>query len=274
LTRLNVKAQVEHHEVKDASSSDLAPKVGSRSNAVIVDTAEAVARLVALLMTMKQEVLFVDLEGVDLGRKGELSILQLYMASMDVVYLVDVHTLGKAAFDTADKDGSTLQSIFSGPMRKALYDVRADNDALYNLYNVDLDNVHDLQLMEVATRASSERFNRYVFGLSKALAQDGGLSVSEMSNIKRIKEAGLNLFAPERGGSYQVFNKRSMPLEIIDYCAGDVFFLPRLLKSYQRRMSASWKDEVEREGRARLQLAKSRYYSCRNRENARKPAGW
>ena len=54
------------------------------------------------------------------------------------------------------------------------------------------------------------------------------------------KTTGLDLFAPERGGSWEVFNQRPMPRAIVDYCVQDVEILPRLYNSY------NWKIPEER----------------------------
>jgi exonuclease 3'-5' domain-containing protein 1 len=48
------------------------------------------------------------------------------------------------------------------------------------------------------------------------------------SDWNTVKEAGLNLFAPERGGSYQVFETRPLDARILAYCAQDVAQLPDL----------------------------------------------
>ena len=70
--------------------------------------------------------------------------------------------------------------------------------------------------------------------------------------MKRVNEAGLRLFAPERGGTYEVSDKRPKPLDMVDYRAGDVVSLLNLMEGYQRRTSASCKDRVEREGAPRF----------------------
>ncbi len=48
------------------------------------------------------------------------------------------------------------------------YDVRNDSDALYNLYGVNLNNVYDLQLLELANRLSKGQRPRFLKGLGKS----------------------------------------------------------------------------------------------------------
>lgn len=53
------------------------------------------------------------------------------------------------------------------------------------------------------------------------------------------------LFAPELGGSYEVFNKRPLPEEIALYCTQDVKLMPKLWKLYFDRLSPAWAKRVE-----------------------------
>jgi hypothetical protein len=104
--------------------------------------------------------LFVDLEGIDLCRDGTVSIVQIYSDLLKHTYLVDILTLGAIAFNTAHEDGTTLKALFERPsVIKVLYDVRADNDALYHLYGVKLAGVKDLQLMGLAKRGKAIDFD-------------------------------------------------------------------------------------------------------------------
>ena len=42
--------------------------------------------------------------------------------------------------------------------------------------------------------------------------------------VASIKERGVALFAPELGGSYDVFLERLLRPEIVDYCCADVAY--------------------------------------------------
>jgi exonuclease 3'-5' domain-containing protein 1 len=52
--------------------------------------------------------------------------------------------------------------------------------------------------MELATRNYSKRC---VNGLARCIENDAAMTFSERNSWKLGKEKGLNLFAPERGGS-------------------------------------------------------------------------
>ena len=43
--------------------------------------------------------------------------------------------------------------------------------------------------------------------------------------LARIKEEGLKLFAPEKGGSYAVWKERPLPEALIKYATSDVSLL-------------------------------------------------
>ncbi|EDU47335.1 conserved hypothetical protein, partial [Pyrenophora tritici-repentis Pt-1C-BFP] len=45
-------------------------------------------------------------------------------------------------------------------------------------------------------------------------------------------EKGERLFKAGHGGSYDVFNQRQIPEDIISYCVGDVQYLPELLNRF------------------------------------------
>ena len=214
--------------------------------------------------------LYLDLEGVNLSRHGTISILQVFFRPSSHTFLIDIHVLGRKAFDTLNGAGLTLHSILeSDKIIKVLFDCRNDSDALYNLYGVFLQNVHDLQLFEVATRKPR---GSYISGLAKCIQWDAGLSFEEMSAASTTKQKGKLLFAPELGGSYEVFTQRQMSKEIIEYCVQDVGYLPRLWDEYARRyMSVEWVEKVAEETSKRVAVCKIPGYDPKGRDKALSP---
>ncbi|TVY80733.1 hypothetical protein LSUE1_G005971 [Lachnellula suecica] len=184
----------------------------------LIDTSAAISILIDTLVDLPTNPpsLYVDLEGIYLSRLGSISILQLFVAPTNETYLLDVHILGDKVFSTPGTNGSTFKTILeSASIPKVFFDVRNDSDALFSHFNIKLAGVVDLQLMELATRTSRKKF---VNGLSKCIERDLLSTYSEKQGMKNTKEAGLKLFAPERGGSYDVFNVRPLPNEIRLYC--------------------------------------------------------
>ena len=224
----------------------------------VVDSASALSSVLNSLQGLPASPpsLYIDIEGISLSRHHSISMLQLFVLPMSHAYLIDVHTLGKATFCTPAADGTTtLKTILeSGAIPKVLFDVRSDSDALYGQFGIDLKGVQDMQLMELGSRGSDKRF---VHGLGTCIARDAGLSHSERHSLAAIKYAGIRLFAPEKGGSYEVFNERPLKDELIKYCVQDVICMPRLWLLYSRRLSTTWAEKVEIETEKRIRLSQS-----------------
>ncbi|QSS63453.1 hypothetical protein I7I51_00511 [Histoplasma capsulatum] len=167
---------------------------------------------------------FVDLEGINLGRSGSISILSLYAVHKGITYLVDVYKLGKAAFSSPQPGQNTsLQGIMESPtIKKVMFDVRNESDALFSHYNIHLDGIQDLQLMELATRSGSKKY------------------VADKS---------------QKGGM-----EKTQGREIRDYCAGDVSQLPGLYNTYERKMSPTWRTKVQNATNGRIRLSQKPEY--------------
>ncbi|RGP78639.1 3 -5 exonuclease [Fusarium longipes] len=246
----------------------------SKGDVVFIDDVPAVAQLVDLLgeCPTGQPSIFIDLEGVNLSRHGTVSITQVYYMPTKCTYLIDVYTLGDKCFSTPGSNGRTLRDILeSDNILKVFFDVRNDSDALYGRYRIKLAGIHDLQLMELATRSFSRRC---VNGLSKCIDRDASLSAQEKSDWARVKEAGLRLFAPDKGGTYEVFNKRPLPDAIRLYCAQDVQILPRLWVQYNAKMGQIWRERMIAASKARAQSSQSASYNGEGRHMAMAPSGW
>ncbi|KAK3169722.1 hypothetical protein OEA41_009106 [Lepraria neglecta] len=237
----------------------------------IIDSPAAIASLLDTLAALPTSPpsLYLDLEGTNLSRHGSISIIELFVLPQNHVYLVDIHILGEKAFSTQSSDGRTLKAILeSSDIPKAFFDVRNDSDALYSHFNISLAGVQDIQLFENAARPFNRRC---VNGLAKCIEKDATMTYSERSNWKIVKEQGRKLFAPELGGSYEVFNIRPMPEEITKYCVQDVLFLPGLWSTYSAKVSAAWADKVRLATLARVSLSQTANYNGQGRHMALGP---
>jgi exonuclease 3'-5' domain-containing protein 1 len=245
---------------------DLPPK--------IIDTTAGISELVELLKNLPNipPSLYIDLEGMNLSRHGSISIMQIFLLPKNEIYLVDIHTLGSSAFSTLSASGTTLKSILEDEtIQKAFFDVRNDSDALYSHFGIHLAGIQDIQLLELATRSGSRRF---INGLARCIERDAVLSGSEARTWRDIKEKGRGLFAPERGGSYEVFNARPLSEEIILYCAQDVRILPRLWAAYNGKLGSSWRGRIEVATRDRINVCFQAGYTGVGRHMAFAPSGW
>lgn len=181
---------------------------------------DSLATMIALLdciqgLPVRRPSLYLDIEGVNLSRNGSISIIQLFVEPRNNIFLIDIHILQEQAFDTPNRSGATLRSVLeSEVVLKAFFDVRNDADALFSHSQISSRCIHDLQLLEVATR----RWNKKrVMGLAACIDKDTQLTTETKREWKATKKAGRALFSPEHGGSYEIFNKRPKPEEIVDY---------------------------------------------------------
>ena len=139
---------------------------------VFIDTAGGVGKVVDKIIDShhpraEAPIIYVDLEGFELGRNGTLCMLQIYMPRVSTVYLLDVHTLSDATFHSSGtlpygRTGATwtLKDILeSTDIRKAFWDCRKDSDALFSHFNVRLDAtaVDDVQLLDLASLDDQRR---------------------------------------------------------------------------------------------------------------------
>jgi exonuclease 3'-5' domain-containing protein 1 len=235
----------------------------------LIDTTEGLQSMVDEITDRDQKpLIFVDLEGVNLSRDGTIAIMQVLMPPKPVVYLIDVHLLRQDAFETPCARGNTWKEILeSDSYAKVFFDVRNDSDALFSHYGVKLRGVIDLQLLEFVTRPGYNR-PRYVQGLSKCISQSGILTWQDARTWEQAKEDGRRHFAPELGGSYDVFLQRPLSSAMQKYCAEDVLQLPPLLVDYARKINRHLAAQVSAATVARVLLSQSPTYNPHGREKA------
>ncbi|KAK2757341.1 hypothetical protein FQN54_004855 [Arachnomyces sp. PD_36] len=267
----SLASKVEDDDISSLVQSMRKANLKSGLPSTFVDTREGIIDLVNNLphRPTLPPALYIDLEGINLCREGTISILQIFDNIDKCAYLVDVHTLGKKAFSTRGAGGVTLKWILESDLiPKAFFDVRNDSDALYSHFGIKLAGIHDIQLMELATRPFSRT---YVNGLAKCLDRDAQLSWEERRVCAQVKEKGRMLFAPEQGGSYDVFNARPLAEDMRSYCVHDVQFLPRLWSIYSKALTPVWRRKVDEATRNRIIESQSPNYVPNGRHKAMGP---
>ncbi len=198
--------------------------------------------------------------------------MTILVKSKTAVYLIDVTTLQQDAFETSDPDGRSLRAILEcRNTTKVFFDIRRDSDALYSLYGVRVSGIEDLQLMELASRVPPRR---YLNGLAKCVERDCTLGFSDRQAWQRVKDNGLGLFSPSRGGSYSVFDQRPMAPEIMKYCVQDVTLMPHLREIYRPRLCDAWWRKIEAGTQARIQLSQSADFDPNGAHMAEGPREW
>ncbi|KAK8029416.1 hypothetical protein PG993_010707 [Apiospora rasikravindrae] len=213
----------------------------------------------------KSSTLYLDLEGHCLGRHGTISLMTILLHPQGLARIIDVLSLGKAAFSTVSKDGKSLKSILEdSAVPKCLWDVRNDADALWASYQVDLSGVVDIQLLENASRNGDKK---YLCGLEKAIKNDLTLEptlrnrwISSKQDIK-----GLMLT--------NIFAARPVEEKTVQYCVNDVIHLPDLHTTYLGRISGPWLAKAKEETLRRLSDARSVAYNPQSDMKALGPWG-
>jgi exonuclease 3'-5' domain-containing protein 1 len=226
-----------------------------------IDTAQLVVELIEVVQKSSSQIpdLYIDMEGISLSRHGSISLMNIFVPSQNCIYLVDIHALQSEAFTAATMDGATLKSTLESPaITKVFFDVRNDSDALHHHFGVRLQGVEDVQLMENATRPANQR--RYVSGLEKCIETYAPIPPMEKLKWKSVKEKGLKLFHPNKGGSYEVFNVRPIDPDIMAYCTNDVLYLPQLRNLFWARLNKTWKENVTEETKKRMTESQSTTY--------------
>lgn len=240
----------------------------------MVDTIQALKDMVHELSGCSKETpdLFMDLEGEDLSRTGTLSILQILLLTKPHVYLVDCVKLGSDAFEVPNEDNTSLRDILeSTTIKKAIFDVRNDSAALYHQYNISLNGMEDIQLMEVATRI---RTRPHLSGLAKCIEHDVSLSTLDRRRCLELKREGRRLFDPASGGSYAVFNKRPLDEKVMRYCVQDVCILPAVWNAYAKRLGPIWRMQMLAETKQRISATKAPNFDGKGSHMALCPRSW
>lgn len=149
---------------------------------------------------MGATIIALDIEGVDLGRTGVTSIVQL--ATADACFVLDV--LGNTRSSPLVMWLATLLSDPS--VCKVIHDCRMDSDALFFTWDIDLTNVHDTAVWHAAITCQHDK------NLNDVLAWNG-----LKSNVHRDKDMYYT--------NYRFWETRPLTATMKQWAAGDVQLL-------------------------------------------------
>merc|ERR1719414_1410912 len=192
--------------------------------------------------------LAVDFEGVKLCRHGALCLVQITCSDDPrLVYVLDVHVLGKRAFALQTPQGTSMKGVLEEQLiRKVWFDPRNDVDALYHQFGILPQGIFDLQLAEVADRRNRGLNVHYVQGLYKCLTLCPALEQEQKVFAERINTLGKSLFEPHNGGDYEIFQHRPLNPVILVYAAHDSRYMLVLYEQYVSAIGSSWVSRVQR----------------------------
>ena len=240
-------------------------------NITIVDSAAAIVSLLDCIekLPSKPPSLYLDIEGLNLSRHGSISIIQVLVQPKNHYFLIDIHLIKHIAFDKPNRLGTTFRNVLeSNDIAEVFFDVRNDADALFAHFNIFMQGIHDVQLLEVASRRASKRC---VMGLTGCTKRDANMTEEQIKAFMATKDLGLKLFAPELDGSYEVFNSRPLRPEIVEYFTQDVVFLPKLWTTYKKKISPVWAGQVQEATVQRLLGSQAESYVPHGKEKVLSP---
>ena len=175
---------------------------------------------------------YVNLELQKLSKPSHISLATIYVHPKNHIYLVDIQSLLWDTFTTPGHNGWTLKDVLeSEHIAKVFFDVRDAATVLYAQYNIKLQGVQDIQLMQNASRQWAN-FKE----LSQCIRRDTPISTQEKTNWMKLHVNGPMGLSPTRGGTYEILPTRPLSETTVNYCKNEVLHLPELRKIYLRRL--------------------------------------
>ncbi|KAK4064263.1 uncharacterized protein Triagg1_9059 [Trichoderma aggressivum f. europaeum] len=237
-----------------------------------IDNVPALSKLVDGLtgLPVRPPSIYVDLEGQNLSRYGTISLLLIHVRLANTTYLIDVQSLGNKCFSTAGETGWTLKAILESTyIPKVFFDVRSDSDALFAIFDITLNDVIDLQLMEFAVCPRQGKI--WVQGFKSCVHDQAELSRNEKPRWSETKKQGSASLAPEQSGSFQVSHKSPLQPVLLGNCAQDLSVMPCLWAHYDSQMEEQLRGEVIAASAVRVWESQAPDYSSRGRHMALAP---
>ncbi|ESO88765.1 hypothetical protein LOTGIDRAFT_165178 [Lottia gigantea] len=185
-------------------------------NYKIIDKVEECREVVENLF--KNEAIYVDSEGVNLGKHGNLTLLQVGTWN-GFVYLFDIQAETKMF-----QEGGLKRLLESDNVQKVIHACSRDSDALYHHFGVTLNNVFDTQCADLILQENEGRLMATVRKLSDVCEIYGG---KKLDNKEEIQKTWNKTIA-------NYWELRPMSSEMIEYACNDVVVLPEIYKNQKR----------------------------------------
>src|SRR3990167_5566491 len=185
-----------------------------------------------------KEPLFCDFECIKLGKYGELCLGQF--ATRKHTFLIDFMQL-RQNVTAIEYENISIKTLLEAPdIIKVIFDPRRDSMALFFQYNIAMQGVICLQLLDVACRRKRGHEVPYVRGLAKMLPP------SDQS----IKQAGKNMFL----NNPYVWKERPLPDLLIKYSTLDVEELIPLYDKFKNQLNLYWINLVINASKERVEV--------------------
>jgi exonuclease 3'-5' domain-containing protein 1 len=149
--------------------------------------------------------LIFDCEGLELGQQGgSLSLITLRTTAPSPIrtYIIDVVSLPRTALEPV------FDILRSSNICKVLFDGRMDYSALYHDYGVELKNLLDVQLVDIASRqtrdegqaAQFSRLQKYLPYIDFSLNMEAYQQVHKLSGLNECVEEHISTATGKQSG--------------------------------------------------------------------------
>jgi hypothetical protein len=138
---------------------------------------------------------------------------------------------------------------------------------MFSHYNITLDGVVDLQLMEYFQEG---RTGRYLTGLKRCIERDSGLPSDDIRPWIQVKEEVARLYQ-DADQDYLPSQTRPLPENLLLYAAGDAEHLPTLYQTYRRTLTKQAWEKVKSESQKRLRQSRQPHYDPQGKQKGKGP---
>lgn len=189
-------------------------------NRVIVFINDIEAAQTACEVIKKYPVIAFDMEGLNLGRNANVSLVQIAISPY-LVYIFDVMVLGLSLFET-----NTLLPILNDPtILKLCFDCRTDCATLMHRFRIHPYGFYDLQI--VYTYVFQSKGDPFLKGYHKAMQ---ALNIN-MENDLQLKRSFKQIWNSRLSCQKMLF-QRPLCQSFLNYCAVDVVYLFKMFESW------------------------------------------
>lgn len=188
-----------------------------------VSTLHQAKKICEYIRKASPTVLAFDLEGVNLGLKGQATLLQVAIDET-IVFCFDLLNLGHTVLGP-----NYLGPFFTASsIHKLCFDCRVDGEVLSAHFGLPLQGLLDIQILY--TLLFQGKNDRYLKGLRHVLEYSGIIaSKQQLHTLLVAKFHVKNLMA----SNPYLFKERPLTPQILHYCAADVVLLLRMYAHWQ-----------------------------------------
>jgi hypothetical protein len=203
----------------------------------LVDNEAGVARLMDFLAscTSPSKLIFIDTKGATMGDGGDVLVMCLLVPSSPRVNLIDFHVLKDKALDTKSSTGSSLRDVLqSERYSKVFFDVRDAANVLFERFQVQLRNVWDLQVFQLAANSTPGGAVKTFF---ECIAESSVIEASEKRRADKMRREETSAAEVTPGDNPDELCRRPIAERLIETFIAPVSLYPKLLLEYGSKLS-------------------------------------